>query len=488
MSYRASDKLSFDLNAEIQEVEGAYAPMIFLNRFAPLSFDNIEVFENQYLEAFTSNDLVMRNPSYSFQGKMKWILNDKWQSETIFSSSNAKTDGYYQYLWDSTNGNEFTRFISKRNGHTLSSGIQQNFLGQFKLAGMENKLLIGVDYLDRKINNQSSGYVGHGVVALADQTDSGVLTSQAVDNSLLESFEGISTAATKSFGAYVSNVLNFSEKFSAMASVRLDYFEGIPSYWAQESISGQTTLSPKFGLVYQPIENGISFFGNYMNGFTQLDPTQVADVDGSNPRIKVYEPEQANQYEFGTKLNIINDNATITASYYHIDVTNKLMADPNNVNNNIQGGAVVSKGFEASIVTNPIRGLNIVAGYAHNISEVTKDTPAGGYLGLRPEEAGPDTLINFWANYTFLEGGLKNMSLGFGGNYASEHHTLNRANIGQFTLPSYTVLNSVIAYQWNQASIQLKVDNITNKRYFTGWSTVSPQQTRIVSLGLNYQF
>lgn len=488
LSYRASDKLSFDLNAEIQEVEGAYAPMIFLNRFAPLSFDNIEVFENQYLEAFTSNDLVMRNPSYSFQGKMKWILNDKWQSETIFSSSNAKTDGYYQYLWDSTNGNEFTRFISKRNGHTLSSGIQQNFLGQFKLAGMENKLLIGVDYLDRKINNQSSGYVGHGVVALADQTDSGVLTSQAVDNSLLESFEGISTAATKSFGAYVSNVLNFSEKFSAMASVRLDYFEGIPSYWAQESISGQTTLSPKFGLVYQPIENGISFFGNYMNGFTQLDPTQVADVDGSNPRIKVYEPEQANQYEFGTKLNIINDNATITASYYHIDVTNKLMADPNNVNNNIQGAAVVSKGFEASIVTNPIRGLNIVAGYAHNISEVTKDTPAGGYLGLRPEEAGPETLINFWANYTFLEGGLKNMSLGFGGNYASEHHTLNRANIGQFTLPSYTVLNSVIAYQWNQASIQLKVDNITNKRYFTGWSTVSPQQTRIVSLGLNYQF
>lgn len=488
LSYRASDKLSFDLNAEIQEVEGAYAPMIFLNRFAPLSFDNIEVFENQYLEAFTSNNLVMRNPSYSFQGKMKWILNDKWQSETIFSSSNAKTDGYYQYLWDSTNGNEFTRFISKRNGHTLSSGIQQNFLGQFKLAGMENKLLIGVDYLDRKINNQSSGYVGHGVVALADQTDSGVLTSQAVDNSLLESFEGISTAATKSFGAYVSNVLNFSEKFSAMASVRLDYFEGIPSYWAQESISGQTTLSPKFGLVYQPIENGISFFGNYMNGFTQLDPTQVADVDGSNPRIKVYEPEQANQYEFGTKLNIINDNATITASYYHIDVTNKLMADPNNVNNNIQGGAVVSKGFEASIVTNPIRGLNIVAGYAHNISEVTKDTPAGGYLGLRPEEAGPETLINFWANYTFLEGGLKNMSLGFGGNYASEHHTLNRANIGQFTLPSYTVLNSVIAYQWNQASIQLKVDNITNKRYFTGWSTVSPQQTRIVSLGLNYQF
>lgn len=488
LSYRASDRVQYQLNAEIQEVEGTYAPMIFLNRYAPLSFESIDVFEAQYLEAFTSNDLVMRNPSYSFQGKMSVAISDQWQSETIFSSSNAKTDGYYQYLWDSSNGNEFTRFISKRNGHTLSSGLQQNFIGQFKLAGMENKLLVGIDYLDRKINDQSSGWVGHGVVAITDQTDSGLLTSQAVDNALSDSYSGISSANTTSSGVYVSNVLNFSRKFSAMASVRLDYFEGIPSYWAQESISGQTTLSPKFGLVYQAIEDKISFFGNYMNGFNQLDPTQVADVDGNNPRIKVYEAEQASQYEFGTKLNVLNDNATITASYYHIDVTNKLMTDPNNVNNNIQGGAVVSKGFEASIVTNPIRGLNIVAGYAHNISEVTQDTPAGGYLGLRPEEAGPETLINFWANYNFLSGGLKNLSIGFGGNYASEHHTLNRANIGQFTLPSYTVLNSVIAYQWNQASLQFKVDNLTNKRYFTGWSTVSPQQTRVVSLGLNYQF
>ncbi len=486
--FKANEKLSFHLNAEIQQSEGAYAPMIFLNRYAPLSFTDIDVFEAQYFESYTSNDLVMRNPTYGFQGKMTYKLNDQWTSETIFSSSNAQTDGYYQYLWDSSNGNEFTRFISKRNGHTLTSGIQQNLVGQFKLFGLDNQLLVGLDFLDKKINNQSSGYVGFGVVAMADQTDTGILTSQAVDNALLDSFEGITTAATKSFGAYASNVITFSPKWSAMTSIRLDYFEGIPSYWAQESIGGQTTLSPKLGLVYQPIENGLSFFGNYMNGFNQLDPTQVADIDGSNPRIKVYEPEQANQFEFGTKANLFNDNATLSASYYHIDVTNKLMSDPNNINNNIQGGAVVSKGIEISLITNPIRGLNVVAGFSNNHSEVTKDTPNGGYLGLRPEEAGPETLVNLWANYKFLSGRLKNVSIGFGGNYASEHHTLNRAEIGRFTLPSYTVINSVLSYEIDKASIQLKLDNISNKKYFTGWSTVSPQQGRTLSLGLNYSF
>lgn len=486
--YKASDRLSFHLNAEMQQSEGAYAPMIFLNRYAPLSFDNIDVFESQYLNAYTSNALKMENPSYSFQGKMTYQLSDQWQSETIFSSGNAQTNGYYQYLWDASNGEDFTRFISKRNGHTLSSGIQQNFVGSFNWSGMDHQLLVGLDYLDRKINNQSSGYVAHGTVSLVNNTDGGILTSEAVDQSLLGTFEGISTAATKSFGAYISEVTKLSDHWSAMASVRWDYFEGIPSYWAQEEISGQHSFSPKLGIVYQPIKDALSFFANYMNGFNQLDPTEVADVDGSNPIIKVYDPERANQYEFGAKANVFNDNATLTASYYHINVSNKLMQDPNNVNNNIQGGAVLSKGFEASIVTNPIKGLNIVAGYAHNISEVTKDTPNGGYLGLRPEEAGPETLINLWANYSFLNGSLKNLSIGFGGNYASEHHTLNRAEIGQFTLPSYTVLNSVLAYQVNQASIQLKIDNLTNQRYFTGWSTVSPQQTRTISLGLNYNF
>lgn len=273
-----------------------------------------------------------------------------------------------------------------------------------------------------------------------------------------------------------------------MIGLRVDNFTGKPNYWATEEIKNQTTISPKYGIVYQPILNKLSVFANYMNGFVNLDPAQVSDINGQNPTIKVFDPEKANQWEIGTKANIYKDKISITASYYDITVSNKLMTDPTNPNNQIQGGEVKSKGFEVSVVTSPIEGLSIISGFSKNNSEVIKDATDGGYLGLRPEEAGPENLLNFWANYKVPTGALKNWGIGFGANYASEQKTLNRKNIGTFTLPSYTVFNSVISYNSDKYSINIKVDNLTNQKYYTGWSTVTPQRPRYFSLALNYKF
>ncbi|MDZ7614305.1 MAG: TonB-dependent receptor [Flavobacteriaceae bacterium] len=83
---------------------------------------------------------------------------------------------------------------------------------------------------------------------------------------------------------------------------------------------------------------------------------------------------------------------------------------------------------------------------------------------------------------------MKNFGIGFGANYASEHKTLNRDITGTFVLPSYTVLNSVISYAGQNFNINLKLDNLLNQKYYSGWSTVTPQQLRSVSLGLAYAF
>jgi len=486
--FKASDKLQFLINSEMRFAESANAPMIFLSRFSPLSFQSMDLFEQTYRKSFTANSLTISNPSFGFQGQMLYSLSKQWKSQTILSSSNTASNGYYHYLWDSANGSDFTRFISRRDGRTRASGIQQNFNGDFYIGRLRNRLLIGLDYLEKTIDNSSSGWVAHGIVSLKNQTDAGKLTPQAVDQSLLGSFEGVSSAKTKISSVYASNVINLSKNLSAMLSLRLDHFEGQPNYWSTENIGSQFNLSPKFGIVYQAIPEKLSLFSNYMNGFTNLDPVQVANADGSNPRIRIFDPEHATQWEGGVKANLYQDNVSISLSYYSILVDNKVMADPTNVNNSIQGGEVSSTGFEASIVTNPIKGLNIIAGYSFNQSEVTKDAPEAGYLGLRPEEAGPAGLANFWANYKFTEGMFKYVGIGFGANYASEHKTLNRSNIGTFSLPSYAVYNAVMSYNRSNFSLNLRLDNIGNEKYYTGWSTVTPQRLRSIALGLNYMF
>lgn len=487
LKINATEKLTFLINTEFKNSEGAYAPMIFLNRYAPLSFQTIDLFEKSYEKSYTSNNLTIKNPSYSLQAQAIFKLSDQWSSQTILSRSNTRTNGFYHYLWDGSNGDNFTRFISKRNGETNTTDIQQNFVGNFNLGTLKNKLLLGIDYFHSQVENYSSGWVSNGVVSLVNQTDSGSLTAQGVDNLLINSSEGNSSAETKILSGYVSDVVNITPQLSAMMSVRIDNFTGTKPYSTDE-IKSQFAVSPKFGLVYQPILNKLSLFGNYMNGFTNLAPAMVSDTDGSNQNLKIFDPERANQWEVGAKANLYKDKISLTASYYNILVSNKTMTDPTNVNNTIQGGEVESKGFELSLVANPLDGLNLITGFSHNINEVTKDATDGGYLGLRTEEAGPATLFNFWANYKIQKGNLKGLSFGLGANHSSEHYTLNRSNIGTFTLPAYTIFNALVAYSSNHYSINLKMDNLANTRYYTGWSTVSPQRLRVISIGLNYKF
>lgn len=486
--FKATEKLTFFINTEFMNAEAANVPMIFLSRYAPLSFSSMDLFEKNYKRSFTNNDLSIKNPTLGIQAQALYKLSDNWTSQTVLSRSTAKTNGYYHYLWDFSDGNTFGRYISRRNGETNTTDFQQNFIGNFSVAGVQNRLLVGIDYFKSTIYNGSTGWELNGQVTLQDGMDTGVLTQIAVDSLLVNSAEGISTGESKVISAYVSDIITITPSLSAMASVRVDQFTGLTAYWATEEAKEQVSVSPKFGLVYQPLKGKLSIFGNYMNGFINVAPSTVSDIDGSNPRLKTFDPEQANQYEVGAKSSFLNGKVSATASYYNILVKNRVMTDPENQNNSIQGGEVESKGFELSVVANPINGLNIIAGFSDNQSEVTKDNPGDGYLGYRPEEAGPSQLANLWINYSFTNGIVKGFGFGLGGNYSGEHKTLNRENTGTFTLPSYTVVNASLSYTGLQYAVILKVNNLTDEKYYSGWSTVTPQNLRNVSLALNYKF
>ena len=486
LKHIVNDKLYFLINTEFTQREAANNPMIFLNRNSPLTFNSIDLFEQNYKNSFNSNDLTILNPTFTLQAQMMYQLSPSWTSQTVLSRGTSKTNGYYHYLYDMSDGNSFQRYIAKLNGETYNTDIQQNFIGDFNLGKMRNRVVVGLDYYKSNILNGGSGWVANGLVTLQDGQDTGDLTQAGIDDLLVGTFSGNSTAVNEVYSAYASNVLNILPQLSVMASLRIDQFKSSTS--TSDDAFDQTAVSPKFGIVYQPILNKVSVFANYMNGFRNLAPNSVSDADGTNQRLLAFDPEQANQFEVGVKTNIFKDKLALTASYYNIIVSDRVIPDPNNPNSFIQGGESESKGIELSLVANPIEGLNIIAGYSNNDSEVTKDSPAGGYLGLRPESAGPETLINFWANYSIPKGSLKGFGIGFGGNYASEFQTLNRTGIGSFDLPSYTILNSALSYDHPKFNITLKLNNALNEKYYSGWSTVTPQRLRSLIAGLTYKF
>lgn len=501
LSYKVNNKLSFSFYGEITQAEQTNPTFLFLNRSAPTMASNLDELGYNNKLSFTSNDLTLQNPTQNYRIEMDYKLSDTWQSQTLLSKSSTSTKGYYSYLFDFgiLEGNTYSRFINKQNANTQTTDIQQNFIGDFKIASFRNRVVIGLDYFNETQTNNSTGYGFYGNITpngetngdnpfTADiETDTFPLSTSGVDAVLAS--QGVSNVKSKYhiYSLYASDVLNITDNLSAMVGLRLDHFDNEGDIANPDDDYNQTTLSPKFGIVYQPIKDKLSVFGNYQNGFTNVAPQLVGNPDNGPQTLQTFDPEQANQMEFGIKTNLFNNRLNATISYYDIKVKDRVITDPSSPFNKIQGGEVVSKGFEIEINANPIQGLNIRAGYSYNDSETTVSDNTE-ILNRRPLEAGPETLYNFWANYEFQEGSLEGFGLGAGFNGASERFAINYASTGDFILPSYTIANASVFYQADKYRIGLKLNNAFNKEYYKGWTTINPQMPRALLANISYQF
>ncbi|MFT3681527.1 MAG: TonB-dependent receptor [Ferruginibacter sp.] len=498
VSYKVNDKLSFLFVTEFMQEEKTNPTMVFLGRDSKLQFNNLQDLNYNPKLSLTSNDLSIKNPRYNLQGQMMYKLSDSWTSQTVIARGQSNSDGYYSYIYDNENGNrDFGVWITKENSWTVSSDIQQNFIGDFKLGSMRNRLVAGLDFFERDVvyagtgwarvhNVNAQGEINYKDPSTGEEMDPVYLTKQSVDNLLAGTGTGNYEAKNQVLSAYASDILNITPNLLAMASLRVDNFKT-----KGEGGYNQTAFSPKFGLIYQPIPDRVSLFANYMNGFRNIGPSQVADPDGSNPKLKDFEPEHANQLEFGVKTNLFGDRLSSTISYYDIKVANQTMPDPQNQFNTIQGGKSRSRGVEVDINAHPCPGFNILIGYAYNYSNVLKGELENIWFeeGKRPIWAGPKNLLNAWATYTFTNGSIKGLGFGFGGNYASDNATLNNTLTGVFILPAYTVLNASVFYNTDKFRAGFNLNNLGNKEYYGGgWSTVNPQKPRNLAFSFAYKF
>jgi len=501
LSYKVNNKLSFSFYGEITQAEQTNPMFLFLNRSAPTEASNLDELGYNNKLSFTSNDLTLENPSQNYRLEMDYKLSDTWQSQTLLSKSSTSTKGYYSYLFDFgiLGDDTFTRYISKQNANTETSDIQQNFIGDFKVAKLRNRVVIGADYFTATQTSNNTGYAFYGNITPEGgsngdnpftpevEEDAYPLSSSGVDDALESQAIGNNKSKYHIYSLYASDVLDITNNFSAMVGLRLDHFDNEGDIASAEDDYNQTTLSPKFGLLYQPIKDRLSVFTNYQNGFTNVAPQLVGNPEDGPQTLQTFDPEQANQFEVGLKTNLFNNRLDATISYYNIQVTDRVITDPSSPFNKIQGGEVESKGFEIEINANPVNGLNIRAGFSNNESTTTKsDNPE--ILNRRPLEAGPETLYNFWANYEVQQGSLQGFGVGLGFNGASERFAINYESTGEFILPSYTIANASVFYQANKYRITLKLNNAFNKEYYKGWTTISPQTPRAVLANVSYKF
>ena len=475
-SYQINDRLSLLIDIEFSMYK-ATSP----TRLAPFVVNgtesSIEALEIPYKLSFANNTINYTSQQYNIFAQLKYKMSDTWTSQTIFSRTRSSSDGYTVAL-SMRSPTTLRQQVTYQESPFYGTDIQQNFIGQFKIGQLKNRVVAGFDFYslratrnDATVNMPAMNYKKPG---------------DAYNNFNIQKVAPMFATATfanfvsndeNTYSAYVSDVLNVTDRLIAMAGVRVDRYENKGTYYpGRDSIAGnynQTAFSPKFGLVYQIMKDKISVFGNYMNGFS--------NVSGSDFEGNTFKPNQANQVEGGFKFDLNKISATL--SYYDIKVTDITRDDPDHINYSIQDGTQLSRGFEAELIANPISGLNIVAGYTYNDSKYTKSNAS--VEGLRPTTAGSPRTANLWASYRLVNGPAQGLGIGFGGIYGSEYYQTNTSTF-KFSIPSYTVLDASLFYDQPKYRIGIKVDNLTNEKY---WSyRLAAQNPMRVTGNLTFKF
>ena len=467
LTYKVSDKLTLSLDAEYLQVHNTQ-PNNFVIRakdvFQPKDL------KMDYRKSLYYSDADVKNSASRIFAEAAYQITDKIKSTTVFSYVSENVDHSYQrlVLWHSPT--EISRAASiYKDVYNGYANLQQNFNVDFNTGSLKHKLLVGGNY--RKL---TSSFL-FGDIQILDKIDVTKkftpLLRQAIDKDAV--YAPYPTPGQETWSAYASDMITIVPRLSAMLSLRVDRFKREQLEDAEDEGFKQTSLAPKFGLVYQALPERVSLFANYMSGFQNVAPA----IQPGGTRL-IIDPIFANQAEGGVKTELFSKKLSLTASYYYIKIDNATRVNADMFTQ--QDGKQVSKGAELEVIANPTSGLNIIASYAYNDNSIIRASEAS-IEGNKAAYA-PQNVASLWASYTFQEY-VKGLGAGFGVNYVDKMY---RSTANTFFIPRYTLANATLFYNKQAWGVQLKANNIFNKQYWDNWGNL--QAPANVAANLTYRF
>lgn len=464
LTYKASDKLTLQFDLEAYKEDVTRTP--YLN-FSALNIHNVSQVPLAYTASLYNNDLnaVTNNLRAYFQASYRF--NEHWYSQTNVSVINEDVDHSYQYYPAFINATQVSREADLFGPITTNNiDVQHNLHGDFHTGSLRHRLVWGLDYLHTDAKTTYSFATADTIDLTKSYTP---LTKAQADKALQQVSPGYFTGQVNQYATYLSDLVNLTDNLMVLLSARLDRYQlqGTFGY-------GQTSVTPKLGLIYQPIKDKISLFGNYMSGFTNEGPT--TQPDGTTLLLK---PEFARQWEGGVKLDVIHKLLSASLSYYQINVDNSIRYENNLA---IQDGTQKSNGIEANLTANPAPGLNLLAGYVFNKNQYTRaETGVGKDLPGTPRN-----VANAWGSYKFQQGSsLQDFGFGIGANYAQQsYYDLDNTIV----IPSFVLVNASLFYDQPKWRFGISGNNLGNKHYWSPSFTANPQPLRQVIANVTLKF
>lgn len=393
---------------------------------------------------------------------------------------------------------------------------QTNLTGTFKTGGIEHSLGGGLEFIYERQYTPSYG-LAPGATQPTEVTtanlynpDRNVTRLDYIKTGAYTDGQTITTAA------YLFDTLHITDRLLINGSLRWERYEteteattaaasGTPPAYVLTAVprieAADNLLSWKAGVLFKPTSIS-SVYASYANSYQPPGGANFSlsatATNIANPNL---DPQEAENYEIGTKWDLFGGRLAATAAYFQSTNKNELARAGDNPDIVIQYGKRETKGVELALVGEVLPNWNVSAGITKQDAEITQGTDTSDGAGARFT---PDWNATLWTTYRLVP---YKLNFGAGVQYVddmSRQETNNpydsvSATTGQvgytgiYKVSSYTLVDAMVAYEATKnLTVQVNGYNLFDEDYVAavnnGGSRYIPGTARSYLVSLNVKF
>ncbi|MGH8198298.1 MAG: TonB-dependent receptor [Steroidobacteraceae bacterium] len=250
---------------------------------------------------------------------------------------------------------------------------------------------------------------------------------------------------------YVQDQIELSPRWEAVLGLRFDKFDMdfTNNRTGDRFESSDDLLSPRAGLIYQPVE-AMSLYASYSMAYVPRAGAQLTSLTVTNQAL---DPEEFENIEVGAKWNV-RPGLALTAALFQLDRSNVIIPDPNDPNVSILVDGQRTEGFELGVSGQLGDAWSIHGGYAWQDGELT-EALGGSRLAQLPKH-----VASLWNKYDLTPA----WGVGLGVIHQTE---MFAAADNAVTLPEFTRVDAAVFFTPSERlRMQLNVENLFDEAYY----------------------
>jgi iron complex outermembrane receptor protein len=409
--------------------------------------------------------------SQNYGADISYQLSDDWQIDAGYNNQHNERERWESKPQTQDDFDPTTGIYENKPYDKLEDWKQQalyfDFVGSVEFADMSHDILIGGNYLKHEYSS---------IKVKGEKQEANLNTGTILPHQDLDYADGKEEYEEyKYYGVFTQDLITVNDQWQVLLGVRFDKQE--------KTNADNSSILPKFGLIYHPDENA-SIYANYSESFEPQG--SVLEDEDANFGLEL-DPVKGTMYELGTKWELLSGKLRLNAAAF--DIKRKNIVLEVNLENNTdfemittQGGVQRHKGLELGAIGEINENLSLITSAMYLDAKYDAHNE---YQGNRPEDV-PMWTASAWLKYSISE----NAAFNFGAFYEGDRYADAKNNVEK---PGYTRIDTGISYALplagNDLQLRLNVENLFDKDYLAGGENgeINIGKPRMIKFGLSYK-